>query len=235
MLTRGTLAMRTVLRENAPGAGWRPQWVFWDNDGVLVDTERIYHEANRLVFSALGEPLDDERYRQLFLRDAHGLQLVMDARGLSREESEVWRERRNAHYERGIRAAENLVLPDVHRVLDIVGQVCKMAIVSSTLRGYLDAAHVRSGIPQRMAFIVTAEDCPKPKPDPAPYQLALKRAGILPEHGVAIEDSERGLRAALAAGLACVVVPHSLTQTDRFDGAMAVVDSLSDVPAVLGL
>jgi HAD superfamily hydrolase (TIGR01509 family) len=227
--------MRTGSRGNAPGAGWRPQWVFWDNDGVLVDTERIYHEANRLVFNALGEPLDEERYRQLFLRDAHGLQMVMSARGLSAAESEAWREQRNAYYERGIRTADNLVLPDVDHVLDIVGRACRMAIVSSTLRGYLDAAHVRSGIPQRMEFILTAEDCPQPKPDPAPYRLALERAGIPPECGVAIEDSERGLRAARAAGLACIVVPHALTEHDRFDGAMAVLGSLREVPAVLGL
>ena len=41
-----------------------------------------------------------------------------------------------------------------------------------------------------------------------------------------IEDSERGLLAAKAAGLACWVIPSGLTRSGRFDGADAVLTDL---------
>lgn len=212
-----------------------PRWVFWDNDGVLVDTERLYMEANRLIFAELDEPLDEERYRELFLRHAHGLQKVLGVRGFSPEAIETWRCRRNACYHDLLGRAQDLLLPHAQSVLATIGRTCRMAIVSSTLRRHFDQVHQRTGIPSHMAFVVTAEDCTRFKPDPQPYQIALRRAGIAAADAVVVEDSERGLRAAQAAGLACIMVPHALTRGDHFDGALAVLDSLQDIPRVLGL
>ncbi len=45
------------------------------------------------------------------------------------------------------------------------------------------------------------------KPDPAVYQLALRRLGVDAADGLAFEDSENGARAAIAAGLSVVIVP----------------------------
>ena len=48
-----------------------------------------------------------------------------------------------------------------------------------------------------------------------------------------IEDSERGLRAAKAAGLRCWVIPSALTAGGRFDAADAVLDDLAAAAARL--
>jgi len=51
-----------------------------------------------------------------------------------------------------------------------------------------------------------------------------------------VEDSERGLDAAKAAGIRCIVVPHNLTRDSNFSGAYRVLDSIREiVPAVLQL
>ncbi len=71
------------------------------------------------------------------------------------------------------------------------------------------------------------------------YERCLDDLGLPREGVVAIEDAEDGFRAALRAGLACVVVPNDYTQGD-FTGAALVVDSLErvtldDLDAVLAM
>jgi len=48
-----------------------------------------------------------------------------------------------------------------------------------------------------------------------------------------IEDSARGLQAALAAGLRCIVVPNHFTRGSSFEGALAVLPDIRGVPALL--
>ena len=45
-----------------------------------------------------------------------------------------------------------------------------------------------------------------------------------------MEDSERGLRAALAAGIRCIVVPNDLTQGATFAGAWRILPSCRVIP-----
>ena len=44
-----------------------------------------------------------------------------------------------------------------------------------------------------------------------------------------VEDSERGLRAAVAAGLRCVVIPKGMTRASNFSKAYAVLDDINEL------
>jgi len=46
--------------------------IFWDNDGVLVDTERLYFLATQHVLATVGIPLTQEQYIELFLVQGKG-------------------------------------------------------------------------------------------------------------------------------------------------------------------
>ena len=46
--------------------------IIFDNDGVLVDTEGYYFQANRETLARFHVALDREAYIQLFLRDSRG-------------------------------------------------------------------------------------------------------------------------------------------------------------------
>jgi beta-phosphoglucomutase-like phosphatase (HAD superfamily) len=72
-------------------------------------------------------------------------------------------------------------------------------------------------------FVVAREDCGKTKPNPEPYLLALERLGMSADSCVAVEDSERGLAAARAAGLRCLVIPTEITRVCSFQGATAIL------------
>ena len=59
-------------------------------------------------------------------------------------------------------------------------------------------------------------DYARSKPAPDPYLAALGRFAIKREAAVVIEDSERGLRSAIAAGIDCIVVYNKFTRDSEF-------------------
>jgi beta-phosphoglucomutase-like phosphatase (HAD superfamily) len=84
-----------------------------------------------------------------------------------------------------------------------------------------------------MDFVLTREDYVSSKPDPEPYLLALSRSGASADECLVVEDSQRGLRAAIAAGIDCAVVYNAFTTSHDFTGAAHLLDSIQDVPAIV--
>jgi HAD superfamily hydrolase (TIGR01509 family) len=109
-----------------------------------------------------------------------------------------------------------------------------MAIVTSSEPEPFAAAHARAGIRHHFELVLTRDMYALAKPDPEPYALAVARLGVAPDRCLVVEDSERGLRAAKAAGLTCWVVPSTLTRGGRFEGADAILDDFAAVVARLG-
>ncbi len=69
--------------------------------------------------------------------------------------------------------------------------------------------------------VVTGDDVPVTKPDPAPYLLALRRLKLTASQAVACEDSKTGVQAARGAGLTVIAIPH-LVPLDPAPGVVAV-------------
>jgi HAD superfamily hydrolase (TIGR01509 family) len=124
-------------------------------------------------------------------------------------------------------------MPGVAAGLAALAGRFRMAIVTSSEPAPFAAVHARAGILHHFELALTREQYRLAKPDPEPYALAVERLGVARERCLVVEDSERGLRAAKAAGLACWVVPSELTRGGRFEGADAVLDDFAAVVARL--
>src|SRR4051794_15105500 len=72
--------------------------IFWDNDGVLVDTERLYFKATQETLESVGVVLAHEQYVEFFLRQGRGAWHLLEERGVSAPEIERLRTRRNDLY-----------------------------------------------------------------------------------------------------------------------------------------
>lgn len=86
------------------------------------------------------------------------------------------------------------------------------------------------GLTGEFDFVATVDDIQKGKPDPEIDLLVAREVGISPEEFLVVEDSPAGVRAALAAGMAVVAVPTSLTgpkfsETEVLEGRWVVEDS----------
>jgi len=207
------------------------KFLLWDHDGVLVDTERWYFAATRQCLRGLGVELDQPTYLRLMADGRPSWDLARQ-RGITEEAIVEARRERDRYYQQHLQY-EDIEIDGVLDVLSELRRTYRMAIVSTSRREDFHLIHRDRRISSFFEFIINIEDCARAKPDPDPYQRALARFGALPEEAAAIEDSSRGLKAALAAGLECIVVRSDFTATQDFTGAYRVVNSIREVPAVL--
>ncbi len=70
---------------------------------------------------------------------------------------------------------------------------------------------------------------PKKKPAPDIYFWVLEKLNLKPADCIALEDSENGLRASLAAGVRTYITKNYYTSRHNFEGAEAVFEDLSDL------
>jgi HAD superfamily hydrolase (TIGR01509 family) len=203
--------------------------IFWDNDGVLVDTEVLYYEANRQVLAGLGVELTVEQFRELYMKETIG---GWHLAGLSPAAMEEKRSERNRLYSELLRTRAFAVSGAAEVLAALSGRLTT-GVVTSSRRDHFDLIHARTGFGRFFEFVVSCGDVRNTKPDPEPYLRALELSGRSPAACVAVEDSERGLAAAKAAGLECWVIPTALTRDGDFRAADRVIGSIAEVPGML--
>jgi len=203
--------------------------ILWDNDGVLVDTERLYFQATQDVLAEVDFELSMEDYIELLLVQARGVWHLLEGNGYSDDDIAAMKRRRDARYADYL-ASEPILIDGVREVLDQLHGRFAMGIVTSSLRHHFEIIHARTGLLDYFDFVIANEDVTRSKPDPEPYVTALKKAGAKPEDAVAVEDSERGLIAARGAGVDCYIIPTKLTRQSNFEGALEILENISKVP-----
>jgi HAD superfamily hydrolase (TIGR01509 family) len=207
------------------------KYLLWDNDGVLVDTERWYFEATRECLAILGHELDHATYLTL-MADGRGYWDRLRAAGFSEQQIAEARRTRDQLYQEHL-TTQAIEIEGVMDVLDELSRAYRMAIVSTSRREDFDLIHHARDMRRYFEFVITGNDCAMHKPSPEPYEQALRRFSAAPGDALAIEDTSRGLRSAMAAGLDCVIIRNEFTAAQDFAGAWRVLDSIRDLPTLL--
>ena len=202
--------------------------VIWDNDGVLVDTEEMYFKATREVLSEIGVDLTPELFDQIYLMQGRSTFYLAAAHGLKAEVIARLRADRNRRYSDLLRNGVR-VMDGVEETLRRLHGKVLMGVVTSSRREHFEIIHSGTGLLHFFDFVLTREDYGKPKPNPEPFLTAIIRNRLQPKHCIIVEDSERGLAAAKAAGIRCMVVPNRLTRDGNFSGAYRVLENVREV------
>ena len=178
------------------------QAIFWDNDGVLVNTEHLYFRVTQQVLASVGIDLDAETYGDFFLKQSQGAWHLAAEHGISQARLVALREGRNALYSQLLQESD-ITMHGVAPVLQSLAKHFAMGVVTTSQRDHFEIIHRRTEFLEFFDFVLVREDYGQSKPAPEPYLKALQMAGCLPTACLVIEDSERGLTAAKAAGLSC--------------------------------
>jgi beta-phosphoglucomutase-like phosphatase (HAD superfamily) len=105
-----------------------------------------------------------------------------------------------------------------------------MGVVTSARREHFEIAHAQTGLGKYLDFVLAREDYRHSKPHSEPYLTALNRYRLQPEDCIVVEDSERGLASAVAAGLECLIVLSEWTKDGDFRHAAKVLTNIRCVP-----
>ncbi|MGW0803850.1 HAD family hydrolase [Nonomuraea sp. NPDC002799] len=200
--------------------------VFFDMDGLLIDSERVWLEIETKVMAELGGAWTAEHQAHLvggsMGRTVHYM-LAVSGSAVSAETVREWLVAGMvARLSEGVR-----VMPGASELLDALREAgVPVGLVTSSLREIADAA-LKSVGRDRFDVIVTADDVSHTKPDPEPYLTAAGLLGVEPVRCVVLEDSPNGVAAATAAGCAVVAVP-SLLPIEPAPGRL-VISSLAEI------
>jgi HAD superfamily hydrolase (TIGR01509 family) len=206
--------------------------ILWDNDGVLVDTEKYYFQATRETLAEVHVELTEARFRELFLDQSLGAWHLAREKGVPAEDIQKLSDRRNALYLKLLQEGD-IAIDGVEETLRKLKPEFKMGIVTSSHKTPFETIHARTGFLRFFSLVLVREDYRNSKPDPESYLRAVERMHLKPGEVLAIEDSKRGMIAAKRAGLTCWVIPNGLTSPDDFPEADRVLTDVREVASLL--
>lgn len=211
--------------------------VVFDLDGLLVNSEDVYEQADAELLRRRGKSYDAWLREQMMGRPtAESLHILVEHHGLS-ESIEQLASERSSLRDRML-AGRIEPMRGVSDLLATLGAARRpAAIATSGTRDYAATVLARLEIRHLFEFVLTADDITRGKPAPDVYQLAARRLGLAPHQTMVLEDSGNGCRAAIAAGAFTVAVPNRHTANHDFSGVRFVAESLADrrIHTALGL
>jgi len=220
------------------------QALIFDVDGTLADTEDLHRRAFNAAFRDAGLKWrwGTTQYSRLLLTSggrerifAHARRHMPDS-GLSATALDEWagqlHERKSRLYRQLLAERPPPLRRGIMRLLDEAdGRGLRLAIATSSSRQNVSALLRHCGYPeleQRFAAIVTGDTVPEKKPAPAVYRRVLEELRLPAGRCIAIEDTQSGNTAALAAGLRTVITVHRFTRAHEFQGASLVLNGLGE-------
>lgn len=196
----------------------------FDMDGLLVDSEPLWREAEIDVLGPLGVPIDQDQCRR--------------TKGMFVEEvTRYWFERfpwRGPSPETVAVAVVDRVVelvlakaqrqPGVDQALDLCrSHGLRLGLASSSQYRLIAAVLEHFGLAGTFSVVHSAEEEPYGKPHPGVYVTAARKLAAPPDRCLAWEDAAAGVLAAKAARMTCVAVPDA---ADRGLAAFAIADAV---------
>lgn len=206
------------------------QAVIFDMDGLLIDSEPFWKQAEFDVFSSVGVEITADL-------------TVLTAAMTTREVTEFW----FAQYPwqgASLEEVENRVVERVKYLIETQGQAMhgvhdlleslqqakvKIGLATNSPKDIIPSVLQRLNIANYFTAYSSADEVKQGKPAPDVYQLTLQKLNIEAHQCIAFEDSLGGIKAALAAGIKAIAVPHvDEFDHEKFDIAPLKLRSLAD-------
>lgn len=190
--------------------------VIFDMDGVIVDTEPVHHYAYNQHFSDLDIKVTPEMYATFTgFSTKNTYEKLKENFNIPHEVPDLVNRKRELFNEAFDKKEDLFLLDGVENLIqDLHSNGTQLVLASSSARVTIERIFNRFNLHQYFTHIVSGEDFPKSKPDPAIFVEAARLSGTPVENCIVIEDSTNGVKAAKTAGIYCVgyVSPNSKLQ-----------------------
>lgn len=205
--------------------------VIFDLDGVIIDSERLQHRAYNQVLAEFGLQVDKAVYGREWIAAGRGPEYAVRELGLPLTPAEL-RRRKDPVYHALLRSEITLV-PGAEAAITRLAAIFPLAVATNSNAADTGFVLEHFGLRGHFAAVVTREQYSEAKPAPDAFATAAARLGLPPRRCAVIEDATKGMRAAAAAGCACIAFPHDYTVDNEVGSAQAVIRSLDELTVEL--
>ena len=212
--------------------------VIFDWDGTVADTKKTVMESFRRVLSEASCTISDEFIER---RIGVGTRKIMEDAlrecGVDFDEEALERlVERKIEFQTELTGAVDLFEGAVELLDALHGRV-KIALATMGPRKVVDKLLSEKSIRRYFDVVVTADEAPKPKPNPEIFLQAARRMKVRSEECLVVEDSIFGVKAAKAAGMGCIAVPSGAYTGEelRKEEPDLLIDSLKEKKRIMEL
>ena len=214
--------------------------IIFDFNGVIADDETPHVICFQQALAEAGLRLSKDEYYGTYLGmdERTCTRMLLTARNGSCDEQLLFHilERKADLFRAHTALHKPKLFPGIVEVVKGARHRYRLAIASGGRRDQIDAALAGTPIERDFELIVSAEDCPIGKPDPAIYRLTCDRLNanrsgpppIEPNECLAVEDSRAGIRSSKAAGM-YVIALATTYPSDNLREADYVLSNLEGI------
>lgn len=205
--------------------------VIFDMDGLMFDTEVLVKRAWREI----GEK-NNYDITMDFLKSLLGLNKISIGKRFRETFGEdfPFEKFHLEHHEIADRIIEKEGLGIKKGLIELLNfldeRSIKKAVATSSNRNRAEKLLNTAGILERFDTVLCGDEVSNGKPDPEIFLNVCKKVGIKPEEAIVLEDSEMGLKASVAGGIKCIIVPDLVEPSEENSGlAYGVLKNLEEV------
>lgn len=180
----------------------------FDCDGTIADSMPLHYVAWKKALGEWGCEFDENLFYEWGgMPIAEIISSLNKRDGLSMPVERVAKRKESLYYE---------MLPQLKAVPEVLEHIeaqhgrIPFAVVSGSTRESVTCSLKTLGLLDRFQAMVCAGEYQKSKPNPEPFLMAAMKLGVAPKECLVFEDTEMGIQAATAAGMASVRVPPAL-------------------------
>lgn len=207
----------------------------FDMDGVLIDSEREWHKGGHEDFpkTLFGEKIYQELESEMMGGDSKTWYALAIKKGFTMPLPDyyaAWDEHMKTFY------PFVPLTKDAEELIEYLSNHSfKLGLVSSSRMNWINMVLPRLPYKNKFSYIlsVNEHDDLQAKPAPDGYLDAIKHLGSDPKHSIILEDSNRGIQSAKAAGAYVIGFKGNLVPGYEQKGADAYVDSMDDVEKIV--
>jgi HAD superfamily hydrolase (TIGR01509 family) len=199
---------------NSPITSLNPRPVFFDFDGVIADSERVWYAACCDAYAPLGHVIDEQEYYTYWAGGGDGPAGESLRHGLNmtpEQCTQVNIVRKQAYAER-VDAGEVRLFPGSAEMIRAADRRGQCAIASNSPRDRILSILRKSGITLQQTPVIGASIQHLPKPAPDLFLAAAHTLGVEAATAIVIEDTYKGVLAAKAAGIPVLLVRNQTNQ-----------------------